>query len=677
MRSNTRKSIVGIVLLSLFAASCEQYFEPTTAIDETSALSNASDVATVTIGNYAFLKNANYTTSGHILMEYPSDEIAQGQISSNDLTRAYRYTHINTSAHATNYWAECYKTIAAANKVIGFVPDDASAELRQLKGENIFLRAMIHFNLVRIFGRPYNQNNASNPGIPILTDLLSESEVDNIKRSTVKEVYDSVITDLLRAAELMSERKPGIYASKEVAYALLSKVYLFKEDNENALKYANLVISSGRYSLIPSANLPNYFRSTPENNAETIFAVRHTNVQIAGISTMYISSDVSLNPKAQGVSGWAELYASRKFFLRAMIHFNLVRIFGRPYNQNNASNPGIPILTDLLSESEVDNIKRSTVKEVYDSVITDLLRAAELMSERKPGIYASKEVAYALLSKVYLFKEDNENALKYANLVISSGRYSLIPSANLPNYFRSTPENNAETIFAVRHTNVQIAGISTMYISSDVSLNPKAQGVSGWAELYASRKYWDFIRQHPEDLRLSFITPYQINGVLQYNGKLDPPTPMYYINKFTLQEGVINAASPVYLRLADIYLIRAEANAKMGNAEAALQDVNLIRSRAGLSGNALYSTGSVSAAGKTILDVVLEERFLELAFEGHRVYDLFRNGRPMERNYPGTHSQNNTPTTNVYQKVEPTDPRVVFYIPQAEIDRNSNLTQNP
>lgn len=501
MRSNTRKSIVGIVLLSLFAASCEQYFEPTTAIDETSALSNASDVATVTIGNYAFLKNANYTTSGHILMEYPSDEIAQGQISSNDLTRAYRYTHINTSAHATNYWAECYKTIAAANKVIGFVPDDASAELRQLKGENIFLRAMIHFNLVRIFGRPYNQNNASNPGIPILTDLLSESEVDNIKRSTVKEVYDSVITDLLRAAELMSERKPGIYASKEVAYALLSKVYLFKEDNENALKYANLVISSGRYSLIPSANLPNYFRSTPENNAETIFAVRHTNVQIAGISTMYISSDVSLNPKAQGVSGWAELYASRK--------------------------------------------------------------------------------------------------------------------------------------------------------------------------------YWDFIRQHPEDLRLSFITPYQINGVLQYNGKLDPPTPMYYINKFTLQEGVINAASPVYLRLADIYLIRAEANAKMGNAEAALQDVNLIRSRAGLSGNALYSTGSVSAAGKTILDVVLEERFLELAFEGHRVYDLFRNGRPMERNYPGTHSQNNTPTTNVYQKVEPTDPRVVFYIPQAEIDRNSNLTQNP
>ncbi len=52
----------------------------------------------------------------------------------------------------------------------------------------------------------------------------------------------------------------------------------------------------------------------------------------------------------------------------------------------------------------------------------------------------------------------------------------------------------------------------------------------------------------------------------------------------------------------------------------------------------------------------MEERWLELAFEGHRAYDLFRNNLPMERNYPGTHSLNNTPTTNINQKVLPTDP---------------------
>jgi len=493
------KLLLTIGLISMF--SCEQYFDPTTTIDETSALASESDVQTVTIGTYSFLNKDAYTTSGHFLMEYPSDEIAQGQISGNDLTRAYRYTHINTSAHATSYWSQAYKIIAAANKVIGYVPNDASAEMKQLKGENLFLRAMVHYNLVRIFGRPYPQNKGENPGVPILREGMEDNEVLTLPRSSVKEVYDFVVSDLLAAAELMTVEKSSIFASKEVAYALLSKVYLFKEDNANALKYANLVIESGRYALLSSSDLPNYFKLVPENNTETIFAVRHTNVQIAGIGTMYISSD----------------------------------------------------------------------------------RAG----------------------------------------------------------------------------------------------NPLAQGVSGWAELYASQKYVDFINKNPQDLRKSFITPYMINGELQYNKKLTPATPMYYINKYTLQDNVINGSSPVYLRLADIYLIRAEANAKLGNTQKALDDVNLIRTRAGLSGTALYTTANVAAAGKTIMDVVLEERFLELAFEGHRVYDLFRNNRPMVRDYPGTHSQNNTPTTDVHQTVLPTDSRVVFFIPQTEVDQNKNLVQNP
>lgn len=501
IKFNSIKLYLTLGLITMFSASCEQYFEPTTTIDETTALANESDVQTVTIGTYSMLLHANYTTSGHYMMEYPSDEIAQGQISSNDLTRLYRYTHINTSTHATNFWSQAYKVIAAANKVIAFVPDNASAELKQLKGENLFLRAMVHFNLVRMFGRPYPQNSGANPGVPILKEGMSDADVLTLSRSSVKEVYDFVISDLLSAAALMGSTKTNIYASKEVAYALLSKIYLFKEDNENALKYANLVIDSKRYSLLGSSDYPNYFKMATESNKETIFAVRHTNVQIAGIGTMYISSDQ--------------------------------------------------------------------------------------------------------------------------------------------------------------------AG------------NPLGQGVSGWAELYASKKYIDFIAKYPEDLRKSFVTPYNISGVLQFNQKLTPATPMYYINKFTLQENVINASSPVYLRLADIYLIRAEANAKLGKQEASIADVNLIRTRAGLSGSALHTAASITAQGKTLLETVLDERYVELAFEGHRIYDLFRNNMPMIRNYPGTHAQNNTPTTDIRQTVLPTDPRVVYYIPQAEINQNSKLTQNP
>ena len=502
MKSNSLPKVLLLAALTLGSVSCEQYFEPTTAIDEQSALTNAGDVETATIGTYAVLLNAAYVRSVHFLMEYPSDEIAQGQSSGDDLTRAYRYTHINTSGHATNFWGQAYKVIAAANKIIAYVPDDGSVTLRQLKGENLYLRAMMHYNLVRVFGRPYPQGKGANPGVPLLLDGLTDEQTNTIARSTVKEVYDSVIADLLKASELMSVNKSNSFASKEVALALLSRVYLYKEDYQNAIKYADLVINSGRYKLVQGGEYSGYFKTAPASNQETIFAIRHTKVQDRGFSA-----------------------------------------------------------------------------------------------------------------------------------------------------------------------------IGSMYFSSDPSGTAQGQGVSGWAEIYASKKYVDFLGKNPEDLRNSFVTPYKIGGEQQFNKKLTPVTPMNYINKYSLQEGVINLSSPVYLRLAEMYLIRAEANAKLGKTEDALKDVNLIRQRAGLTGDKLYTVGNLK--GKTAFEVVMEERWLELAFEGHRSYDLFRNNLPMERNYPGTHSLNNTPTTDIYQKIMPDNNRVIFFIPQAEVDRNSKLIQNP
>lgn len=497
-------SKLSIIALVILVGACQKYYDPTEFINEEDALANESDVETATIGTYAVLKNAAYVRSGHFLMEYPGDAVAQGQSSADDLTRAYRYTHINTSDHCANFWSQAYKVVAAANKVIEFVSPDSPEGLRQLRGENLFLRAMMHFNLVRIFGRPYPQNAGENPGIPILREGLSDEESQTLSRSSVREVYDFIINDLLEAAELMTQPKSNSFASKEAAYALLARVYLYKEDQQNAIKYADLVINSDRYALLQGSEYAAYFRAQPDNNRETIFAIRHTKVEDRGM-----------------------------------------------------------------------------------------------------------------------------------------------------------------------------ASIGSMYFSGDVSGNPLGQGVSGWAEIYASRKYYDFLQQYPEDLRNSFITPYVVNGELQYNQKLTPVTPMYYVNKYSLQEGLINLSSPVYLRLAEMYLIRAEANAKENNIEAALADVNLLRERAGLSGDALYTRQKLTATGKSALDVVLEERWLELAFEGHRAYDLFRNNRSVVRDYPGTHSLNNTPTTDLHQEVKPTDNRVVFYIPQAEINRNSALKQNP
>ena len=502
MKNNiTAWLVTGAFVLSISA--CRKTFEPSTAIDENSALTNAGDIETATIGTYALFKNAGYVRSGHFLMEYPTDEIAQGQNSSDDLTRAYRYTHLTTSGHPALFWAQAYKAASAANRIIQVIEDNASADLLQLKGENLFIRAMMHFNLVRIFGRPYPQDNGNNPGVPILKEDLSENEQATLPRSTVKEVYDFVIADLLKAADLMkggAQGKSNSFASKEAAFALLSRVYLYKEDNAKAIEYADKVISSGRYNLVTGSFYSNYFRSVPDGNKETIFCIRHIKIEDRGYSA-----------------------------------------------------------------------------------------------------------------------------------------------------------------------------IGSMYFSGDASGNAQNQAFSGWGEIYASKKYVDALAANPADLRANFVTPYTVSGNLQYNTKLTPNTPMYYINKYSLQEGIVNLSSPVYLRLAEMYLIRAEANAKLGNDQPALDDLNMLRQRAGLSGAALHTVASVALSGKTILDVVLDERWYELAFEGHRAYDLFRNNRPVVRNYPGSHVANG----NVNQTIPATDPRVVFFIPQAEIDKNPALTQNP
>lgn len=493
--------IASALVLSLL--SCKKSFEPSTAIDENSALTNAADIETATIGTYAVLRSPAYVRSSHFLMEYPGDEVAQGQPSSDDLSRAYRYTHLATSDHCTSFWRQAYFVASAANKIIGAIPDDASPDLRQLKGENLFLRAMVHFNLVRVFGRPYPQNNGDNPGVPILKDGLTEQEQLTIARSKVKDVYNFVIADLIKAADLMTVEKANPFASKQVANALLARVYLYMEDNTKAVEFANKVINSGKYSMLGSGEFGNYFRGAPEGNTETIFAIRHTKTQ----------------------------------------------------------------------------------------------------------------------------DED-------------------------------------------------FSAIGSMYYSGDAAGNAKEQAFSGWGEFYASKKYYDFLITNPTDIRLSFISPYKVGGVLQMNTSLNPATPMYYINKYSLQEGVVNLSSPVYLRLAEMYLIRAEANAKLGNSQASLDDVNLLRTRAGLSGTAFHTLGSIAAASKTILDVVLEERWLELAFEGHRAYDLFRNGRAVIRNYPGTHALNVSPA-NFNQTISSSDNRVVFFIPESEIAKNPALIQNP
>ena len=382
-------------------------------------------------------------------------------------------------------------------------------------------------------------------------------------------------------------------------------------------------------------------------------------------------TNVVIENLKEGQSEDLDQVLGENYYLRAMTHFDLVNVFGRPYAQDQGASPGIM----LRNNTDIKDLPaRSTVKETYAFVIADLEKAAALMGSTKNSSFASKEVAYALLSRVYLYMEENEKAIEYANLVINSNRYALLPAADLSKYFTYANETNKETIFAIKHTlkdDREWAALGSMYLSDG----------KGYGEMYASESYRQLIDQFPEDKRRGFVVPvYEKNadGSVKVGADGQPVLakrngyPKYYITKYSYQEGVVTLSSPVYLRLAEMYLNRAEANAKLGNGPAALADVNLIRQRAGLSGEALFSETNMH--GYTdVLDVVLDERRLELAWESLRKFDVFRNKRTMVRNYPGTHLASGTTT----QEIAYTDPRVVFFIPEQEIILNPKLTQNP
>ena len=444
------------------------------------------------------------------------------------------------------------------------------------------------------------------------------------------------------------------------------------------------------------------------------------------------NADRTVGPRMDHVIG--EMY-----YLRAFFYHTLVNIWGRPYAQDPHSNLGVPLKTD----ADRDNIPpRATVAEVYEQIVEDLINAAEYMSEynRDPNemrIYASQEAAWAYLSRVYLYMEENEKAIEYASKVLDSGKFSLLQGEAFTKYPTFVPELNAETIFACRslkdEDDYSWFAVGGMYARID--------GV-GWGEMYASQPYRDLVGQYPEDLRNEFILPQYVEGedeqgnplmwiiyirttdqaegkkmFTTYNVTKDYDTgiwsyvkddvthevntetegdktlyyifennvktyvnlerrmltrngyPQYFVNKCSNQEDQPQLWSPVISRLAEVYLNRAEAYAKMGNESAAISDINVLRQRAGIP---LYNSDIEIPSGKTALDVVLEERQMELAFEAQRRYDVFRNNLTLDRRYPGTHDRGNALMT-----VDPNHPRVVEYIPEPQLLAQPNLINNP
>jgi hypothetical protein len=312
------------------------------------------------------------------------------------------------------------------------------------------------------------------------------------------------------------------------------------------------------------------------------------NSAVSGIwASIYDGINVA-NNVIDKVPGMADMTEEEKnaalgelYFLRALNHFNLMNYFG-------------PIIIKTEPTVGVNNLDagRDPVEQVYTQIIEDLTFAAgHLKASSSMKIRASKYAAVALLARVYLYKGDYDLAYQMANDVILNGGYTLLD--NYGDIFAG--DQSEESIFEVDFTELDRNRIAEYNFPK--SLNGRREVAPDESLLNA---YED------GDVRKTYSIAY--DGTLAYANKYND-----------LSKGADNV---IVLRLAEMYLIRAEAEAHKsgGNLTSVKNDIDKIRIRAGL-----QSTPAVTL--QDFITAIENERRVEFAFEGHRWFDLVRTGR--------------------------------------------------
>lgn len=316
-------------------------------------------------------------------------------------------------------------------------------------------------------------------------------------------------------------------------------------------------------------------------------------------------------------------------FIRAVILFELVNLYAKNWVDGDpTANLGIP-LVNLPTTRISDELKvaRNSVTEVYQFIEEDLFFAKNNLPESN-GFFVNTYVASALLSRIYLMQEKFDLAVGEANRVIQSGLFELLPTHN--QVFNQS-QNTVEDIFAIQITSRD--GLSQLH---NFGINQLSFFYSG---------------ENEGGTGLIGITETHLE---QYEAG-DKRADLFYFDKLSETrrtakwlKNASNDGNVPIIRLAEMYLTRSEGRFRLGDVASATEDVNIIRNRAGLT--------AISEA-KVNLEVILKERQLELAFEGHLYRDTKRNRKSIG---------------NILFD----DPRMIYPIPQREIDINPNLDQN-
>lgn len=564
----------------------------------------ARNIVELSQGSYSMLKyDGGLIDNGYYFWAYGADDLSWGGTSTDTKFDIYDYSRNINSAVTEYAWELGYRTIGNCNKVIEMGAElgaNITDEEKVIVGENYYLRALSYFLLVNEFAQPYSNNPTQNPGLPL--KLTSDPNDLPQSRSTVAKIYDQVVKDLQDAITYMTlptgmSPKNSCYATKEAAQALLARVYLYMENWDGAWTMANDVINSGRFELLKGDDYKIYPQFIPEENSETIFAVRRTkqkdDSEAGRMGGLYIQVDDK---------GWEEMYASAPYLNLLELHLDA---------------QGYP-----------------------------------------------KDLRSGFITKRYV--EDGTDTSKYP--------------------ITGNPERNYKDwtfVYAAKQ-----AGANANYEYRQISVTKQNDGTYAMGAEDAANFQSATIQSEPYNLGTRYYV--QASDGTKYIGRIEPRVYdartlrkkesmflVYAINKCSYQEKYFHLWSPIISRLAEMYLIRAEANLeKGGDTQTTLDDVNVIRSRAGIPKWTLENIQTAeNGQPKDIHKIIEEERMLEFAWEGLRRFDVFRWRHTLDRKYPGGHTLRQG---DRYLEIPYNSPSVCEYIPQAQYDAYPyDLGQNP
>lgn len=353
-----------------------------------------------------------------------------------------------------------------------------------------------------------------------------------------------------------------------------------------------------------------YFSHSANNNS-------YSGIWSMGYNCLLQANNIITNIEklqAEGKGDGLEEFLGQALTIRALIHFDLVRCYGKPYNMDKASY-GIPVVTEPVDARA--QLLRNSVEEVYDQIISDLKAAQPMLSGKKNNGYINLYANKAILAKVLMYTEDFSGALAAAEDVINNGGYKLYaPEEWVASW---TKQFGSESIFELgvypNEADLGVSGVGGYY-------RRKGHGSSSVNGCFMASSYW-FDLMGENDVRWG-VMDYDQSADERANNADDPRYQMKgacykYSGDINLsgdKEGSTTAVNIKVIRLSEVYLEAAEAALRTGDAGKAASYLNAIACR-DLDREA-YTASTVS------LDTILDEFRREFLTEGKLFHEMCR-----------------------------------------------------